>query len=57
MVSFMRLSAHATIKPFDDDILIQITPETYHTLKNKIGDEGLGLLYQRLYADTANNLI
>ena len=27
------------VKPFDYDILIQITPETYHALKNKIGRE------------------
>ena len=32
------------VKPFDYDILIQITPETYHALKNKIGDEVLAMM-------------
>lgn len=27
------------VKPFDYDILIQITPETYHSLKDKIGEK------------------
>ena len=32
------------VKPFDYDILIQITPETYHELKDKIGMQILCLL-------------
>ena len=27
------------VKPFDYDILIKITPETYHDLKDKIGEK------------------
>ena len=32
------------VKPFDYDTLIQITPETYHVLKDKIGREILSLM-------------
>lgn len=32
------------VKPFDYDVLIQITPETYHELKDKIGMQILCLL-------------
>jgi hypothetical protein len=32
------------VKPFDYDILIQITPETYHELKDKIGEEILDII-------------
>ena len=33
-----------TVKPFDYDVLIQIAPETYHELKDKIGMQILCLL-------------
>ena len=32
------------VKPFDYDILIQITPETYHELNDKIGHEIMSLM-------------
>jgi hypothetical protein len=32
------------VKPFDYDTLIQITPETYHKLKDKIGEEILDII-------------
>lgn len=32
------------VKPFDYDTLIQITPETYHDLKDKIGHEIMSLM-------------
>ena len=32
------------VKPFDYDILIQVTPETYHELKDKIGERILDVL-------------
>ena len=34
----------APVKPFDYDTLIQITPETYHQLKDKIGEEVLAMM-------------
>lgn len=32
------------VKPFDYDVLIQITPETYHALKDKIGHKMMSFM-------------
>ena len=37
-------AVHTPVKPFDYDVLIQITPETYHDLKDKIGREIMSLM-------------
>lgn len=36
--------SRSPVKPFDYDVLIQITPETYHDLKDKIGREILSII-------------
>ena len=42
------------VKPFDYDVLIQITPETYHALKNKIGEEILEVMRNTFTSDTSS---
>ena len=43
------------VKPFDYDVLIQITPEPYHSLKDKIGEKVLEMMRYSFASHTSSS--